>query len=172
MVYPTVINIVVGASSSMPKNYSIEIKENPNDEWKSVFDTISDEDTYEFINYKFDTPKQLSHIRLSYRGDYFTVDTKGTLTLAVRDDLSDVVSAQVSHFSDFRDADEFENVNTKAWAPFTEGASVYSWNVTNQSRLWEKLDNYSDTGFLRSVPMQLLMLPLSSGLTARLSSYA
>lgn len=138
LVYPTVINIVVGASSSMPKNYSIEVKENPNDEWKSVFDTISDEDTYEFINYKFDTPKQLSHIRLSYRGDYFTVDTKGTLTLAVRDDLSDVVSAQISHFPDFRDAIEFQNADVRGFFDFRQGVQDYlNYDITNSAALWQ-----------------------------------
>ena len=152
LVYPTVINIVVGASSSMPKNYSIEIKENPNDEWKSVFDTISDEDTYEFINYKFDTPKQLSYIRLSYRGDYFTVDTKGTLTLAVRDDLSDVVSAQVSHFSDFRDAIEFENSDVRGLFDFIKGVQDYlNYNITNSAALWQGQDTFGSSEGLAGI---------------------
>lgn len=156
--YPLVQSIDVGATSSRSKSYIVETKLTPKSNWETLYYNSSSTTTTDFIRYKFNTPTRFSNIRIGYRGDLLANIEAGTLTIAGSDEWSDVVEVQASHFSDFRDADEFENVNTRAWAPFTEGASVYNWNVTNQSRLWEKLDNYSDTGFLRSAPISSQMV--------------
>lgn len=151
-VYPSVVNIVVGATAALPKNYSIEVKENPSDEWMSVFDTIADEDTYEFLDYKFDEPKQLCQIRLAYRGDYFSVDKTGTLTLAVRDDLSNVVSAQISHFSDFRDAVDFPNADVRGFIGARQGITEYSnYNISNSAGLWQGQTTYGTADGISSI---------------------
>ncbi len=156
--YPLVQSIDVGATSSRSKSYVVETKLTPKSNWETLYYNSSSATTTDFVRYKFNTPTRFSNIRIGYRGDLFSNIEAGTLTIAGSDEWSDVVEVQASHFSDFRDADEFENVNTRAWAPFTEGASVYDWNITNQSKLWEKLDNYSDTGFLRSAPISNQMV--------------
>ena len=151
-VYPEVTNIVVGATSNTPKNYSVEVKETPDSEWISIYDTIADEDTLEFLNFKFDTPKRLSQIRLSYRGDYFTLDQTGTLTLAAKDDLSRVVSAQISHFSDFRDATDFDNADAKGFIEYREGVTEYSnFNITNSTDLWMGQSSYGNSEVTASI---------------------
>ena len=156
--YPLVQAVDVGATASRSKSYVVETKLTPKSNWATLYYNSASSTTTDFIRYKFNTPTRFSNIRIGYRGDLSANIEAGTLTIAGIDEWSDVVAVQASHFSDFRDADEFENVDTRAWAPFTEGASVYDWNVTNQAKLWEKLDNYSDVGFLRSAPISNQMV--------------
>ncbi len=156
--YPLVQAVDVGATASRSKSYVVETKLTPKSNWETLYYNSASSTTTDFIRYKFNTPTRFSNIRIGYRGDLSANIEAGTLTIAGIDEWSDVVAVQASHFSDFRDADEFENVDTRAWAPFTEGASVYDWNVTNQAKLWEKLDNYSDVGFLRSAPISNQMV--------------
>lgn len=156
--YPLVQAVDVGATASRSKSYVVETKLTPKSNWATLYYNSASSTTTDFIRYKFNTPTRFSNIRIGYRGDLSANIEAGTLTIAGVDEWSDVVAVQASHFSDFRDADEFENVDTRAWAPFTEGASVYDWNVTNQAKLWEKLDNYSDVGFLRSAPISNQMV--------------
>ena len=63
-VYPEVSSIVVGATASKAKQYSIEIKTSPTDTWKSVYRTIADEYSTDFLKYTFSTPIRLSNIRM------------------------------------------------------------------------------------------------------------
>jgi hypothetical protein len=156
--YPLVQAVDVGATASRSKSYVVETKLTPKSNWVTLYYNSASSTTTDFIRYKFNTPTRFSNIRIGYRGDLSANIEAGTLTIAGIDEWSDVVAVQASHFSDFRDADEFENVDTRAWAPFTEGASVYGWNITNQAKLWEKLDNYSDVGFLRSAPISNQMV--------------
>jgi hypothetical protein len=156
--YPLVQAVNIGATASKTKSYVVETKLTPKSSWQTLYFNSASTTTTDFIRYKFNTPTRFSNIRIGYRGDLLANIEAGTLTIAGIDEWSDVVEVQASHFSDFRDADEFENVNTRAWAPFTEGASVYDWNITNQSKLWEKLDNYSSVGFLKSAPISNQMV--------------
>ena len=156
--YPLVQAIDVGATSSTEKSFIVETKLTPKSNWETLYYNSASSTTTDFVRYKFNTPTRFSNIRVGYRGNLFANIEAGTLTIAGVDEWSDVVAVQASHFSDFRDADEFENVDTRAWAPFTEGASVYDWNVTNQARLWEKLDYSADIGFLRSAPISNQMV--------------
>ena len=156
--YPLVQAVDIGATADTAKSFIVETKLTPKSSWQTLYYNSASTTTTDFVRYKFNTPTRFSNIRIGYRGDLLANIESGTLTIAGIDEWSDVVEVQASHFSDFRDADEFENVNTRAWAPFTEGASVYDWNVTNQARLWEKLDNYSDIGFLRSAPVSNQMV--------------
>jgi len=136
--YPLVQAIDIGATADTAKSFIVETKLTPKSSWQTLYYNSASTTTTDFVRYKFNTPTRFSNIRIGYRGDLLANIEAGTLTIAGIDEWSDVVEVQASHFSDFRDADEFENVNTRAWAPFTEGASVYDWNVTNQARLWEK----------------------------------
>jgi hypothetical protein len=151
-VYPEVTNIVIGATSAVPKNFSVEVKTTPTSEWLPVFDTISDEDTLEFLNYKFDTPQRLCQIRLSYRGDYFTLDQTGELTLAAKDDLSNIVSAQISHFPDFRDSVDFQNADVRGFIDFRQGVTEYSnFSITNSADIWTGQTTYGSSEILASI---------------------
>lgn len=159
--YPLVQALNIGITASKTKSYIVETKLTPKSSWTTLYYNSASSTTTDFIRYKFNTPTRFSNIRIGYRGDLLANIEAGTLTIAGIDEWSDVVAVQASHFSDFRDADEFENVDTRAWAPFTEGASVYDWNITNQSKLWEKLDNVSTLGFLRSAPISNQMVMAS-----------
>jgi hypothetical protein len=137
--YPLVSAIDIGVTSSVSKNYSVEVKTTPNAKWQTLFINVSDITTTDFIRYKLSTSTRLSNIRVVYKGDYNTLQRNGgTLTIAGIDDWSDVTEVQVSHFSDFRDADDFVGSNTRGWAHFTEGSTVYDWNITNEAGLWQK----------------------------------
>jgi len=142
-VYPEVSSIVVGATTSKAKQYSIEIKTSPTDTWKSVYRTIADEYSTDFLKYTFSTPVRLSNIRMSYRGDYYTSSNTGSFTLAGQDSLSDIESFQASHYTDFRDAIDFPNASTDGWVSFTEGISTFNWDFVNESRVWTKQTNTS-----------------------------
>ena len=142
-VYPEVSSIVVGATASKAKQYSIEIKTSPTDTWKSVYRTIADEYSTDFLKYTFSTPVRLSNIRMSYRGDYYTSSNTGSFTLAGQDSLSDIESFQASHYTDFRDAIDFPNASTDGWVSFTEGISTFNWDFVNESRVWTKQTNTS-----------------------------
>lgn len=142
-VYPEVSSIVVGATASKAKQYSIEVKTTPTDTWKSVYRTIADEYSTDFLKYTFSTPIRLSNIRMSYRGDYYSSSDSGTFTIAGHDALSDVESFQVSHYTDFRDAVDFPSASTDGWVSFTEGISTFNWDFINESRVWTKQTNTS-----------------------------
>ena len=156
--YPLVQAVDIGATATTAKSYIVETKLTPKSNWETLYYNSASSTTTDFVRYKFNSPTRFSNIRIGYRGDLIANIEAGTLTIAGSDEWSDVVAVQASHFSDFRDADEFDNVDTRGWAPFTEGASVYDWNVTNQARLWEKLDHSSEVGFLRSAPISNQMV--------------
>ena len=151
-IYPTVSKILIGASSFKPKNYVLEIRETPTSQWQQVFDTLTDESTLDNLVYAFDTPVTISDIRLVYKGDYFTIDSKSTLSVAAYDELSEVVSAQISHFSDFRDATDFNNSNAYGLVDFNEGLTDFeNYSVTNNSQVFKGLTGNASSDILASV---------------------
>lgn len=151
-IYPTVSKILIGASSFKPKNYILEIRQTPNSQWEQIFDTLTDESTLDNLVYAFDTPIEISDIRLVYKGDYFTIDSKSTLSVAAYDDQSDVVSAQISHFADFRDAPEFENSNSFGLIDFNEGITEFeNYSVTNNSQVFKSLTGYASSDIIASI---------------------
>ena len=151
-IYPTVVSFRIGATSNRPKNYLLEIKTNPDSSWEKIFDTITDENTLDYLVYTFDSPIQISHIRLTHKGDYFTIDENATLTIAAFDDLSDVVSAQVSHFEDFRDADQFQNADVKGFINFDEGETEFTnYPISDLSRVWVETNGKASSDIQKSI---------------------
>ena len=133
-IYPVVSKIEIGAVSKKPKNYIVEFKTKPTSNWIKLFDTLTDETTLDNIVYNFETPFEISDIRIVYKGDYFTIDSLGNLSITAYDELSDIQEIQVSHFTDFRDADDFENTNSKGFLDFSEGTTDYlNWPIYNNS---------------------------------------
>jgi hypothetical protein len=138
-IYPTVTNLIVGATARNTKTYIVQIKETRTSEWVDIFENIADVETLDFLNFAFDTPTSLYAARIVYKGDYFTIDQRADLTISAYDELSDVVSAQISRFEDFRDAKDFENADTRGFIDFTSGETTYTdIDLTNAKYLWSK----------------------------------
>lgn len=151
-IYPKVSKIELGVSSNKPKNYVLEFRQSPNSKWVKLFDTLVDETTLDNLIYNFDTPVEISDLRIVYKGDYFTIDSKADLTIAAKDDLSQVVSAQISHFSDFRDAKIFENADSNGFIDFSEGLTEYlNWDLSNNSLVFKPKDGVADAEITTSV---------------------
>lgn len=62
--YPLVSSIDIGVTSTVSKNYSVEIKALPTSKWQTLFINVSDVTTTDFIRYKFSTSTRLSNIRV------------------------------------------------------------------------------------------------------------
>jgi len=152
MVYPYVSKIILGATSTKPKNYILEVRSTPETIWTKVFDTIVDESTLDNLVYTFDTPVQISDIRIVYKGDYFTIDSVATLTLAASDNFSDVVSAQISHFSDFRDAKDFSLAGSNGYFDFSEGSTTFlNYAYTNNAEVFKATTGSADSEILTAI---------------------
>ena len=151
-IFPTVYKVVIGASSARPKNYILEIKQTPTSEWTQVFDTLVDETTLDNLVYVFDSPISICQLRLVYKGDYFTIDETGTLSIAAVDDLSNTTKAQISHFEDFRDAVTFNNADETGFISFSEGLTEYeNWGLTNSSRVFKGTTNAATSDVLTAL---------------------
>ena len=151
-IYPTIYKIVIGASSARPKNYILEIKQTPTSEWVQIFDTLVDETTLDNLIYVFDNPTQVCQIRLVYKGDYFTIDETGILSIAAVDDLSNTTKAQISHFEDFRDAVTFNNADETGFISFSEGLTEYeNWNLTNSPRVFKATTSSATSDILTAL---------------------
>jgi hypothetical protein len=151
-VYPYVSKVVLGATSTKPKNYILEVRTDPESSWKKVYDTIVDETTLDNLVYTFTNPVQISDIRLVYKGDYFTIDSVASLTLAANDNFSDVVSAQISHFPDFRDAKSFILADSNGYFDFSEGVTTYlDYVYTNNAEVFEATTSSANSEILTSL---------------------
>lgn len=151
-VYPYVSKIVLGATSTKPKNYILEVRSSPDASWTKVYDTIVDESTLDNLVYTFDTPVQLSDVRVVYKGDYFTIDTSASLTLAANDNFSEVVSAQISHFSDFRDAKNFSLSGSNGYFDFSEGITTYlNYIYTNNAEVFKATTGSANSEILTAI---------------------
>ena len=138
-VYPTITNLVVGATAKNTKIYKCQIKETRTSEWVDLFENIADQETLDYLNFTFDIPTSLYAARLAYYGDYFTIDQRAEVTIAAYDEFSDVVSAQISRFSDFRDATNFPNADSRGFIDFSAGETTFqNVDLTNASYLWSK----------------------------------
>lgn len=138
-VYPKVAKIIIGATALKPKNYVLEIKTSVNGSFKKVFDTVCDTSTTDYIIYTFDNPVEIVEARLVYKGDYFTVDQQAKLTLIASDDLSNVQQAQISNYSDFRNAKDFPNANAAGYIGFSEGKTEFeNWDIVALSQAFYK----------------------------------
>ena len=151
-IYPVVSKVIIGATASKPKNYMLEIKTSVNGMFKKVFDTVVDSSTTDYLVYTFDTPLSVVEMRLVYKGDYFTVDQQGSLTLIASDDFSEVVQAQISHYSDFRDAKNFQDASAVGYVGFEEGKTEFqNWDITSLSQAFLKKTGNTSSDITSSV---------------------
>jgi len=151
-VFPYVSKIVLGSTSTKPKNYILEVRSSPDLSWTKVYDTIVDETTLDNLVYTFSYPVQISDIRIVYKGDYFTIDSVASLTLAANDNFSDVVSAQVSHFPDFRDAKNFIQADSTGYFDFSEGLTTFlNYAYTNNSEVFKATTSSASSEILTAL---------------------
>ena len=138
-IYPTVTNLIVGATAKNTKTYVIQVKKTKISDWENIVENIADPETTDYLSFTFTTPISLYAARIAYQGDYFTIDQRGDITIAAYDQYSDVVSAQISRFSDFRDATSFPNADTKGFIDFSAGETTFTnIDLTNAAYLWSK----------------------------------
>jgi len=138
-IYPTVTNLIVGATAKNTKTYIIQVKKTKISDWENIVENIADSETTDYLSFTFTTPISLYAARIAYQGDYFTIDQRGDITIAAYDQYSDVVSAQISRFSDFRDATSFPNADTKGFIDFSAGETTFTnIDLTNAAYLWSK----------------------------------
>lgn len=138
-IYPTVTNLIVGATAKNTKTYIIQVKKTKISDWENIIENIADPETTDYLSFTFTTPISLYAARIAYQGDYFTIDQRGDITIAAYDQYSDVVSAQISRFSDFRDATSFPNADTKGFIDFSAGETTFTnIDLTNAAYLWSK----------------------------------
>ena len=138
-IYPTVTNLIVGATAKNTKTYIIQVKKTKISDWENIVENIADPETTDYLSFTFTTPISLYAARIAYQGDYFTIDQRGDITIAAYDQYSDVVSAQISRFSDFRDATSFPNADTKGFIDFSAGETTFTnIDLTNAAYLWSK----------------------------------
>jgi hypothetical protein len=138
-IYPTVTNLIVGATAKNTKTYKLQVKKTKTSDWEDIVENIADPETTDYLSFTFTTPISLYAARIAYHGDYFTIDQRGDITLAAYDQYSDVVSAQISRFADFRDATSFPNADSKGFIDFSTGETTYTnIDLTNAAYLWSK----------------------------------
>jgi hypothetical protein len=63
-IYPYVTKIVLGATSTKPKNYILEIKTSVDGNWEKVFDTLCDSTTTDYFVNTFETPISIVEMRI------------------------------------------------------------------------------------------------------------
>ena len=138
-IYPTLTNLIVGATAKNTKTYILQVKKTKSSDWEDIVENIADPETTDYLNFTFTTPLSLYAARIAYQGDYFTIDQRGDITIAAYDQFSDVVSAQISRFSDFRDATSFPNADAKGFIDFSAGETTFTnIDLTNAAYLWSK----------------------------------
>ena len=138
-IYPTVTNLIVGATAKNTKTYILQVKRTKTSDWEDIVENIADPETTDYLSFTFTTPVSLYAARIAYHGDYFTIDQRGDITIAAFDQYSDVVAAQISRFPDFRDATSFPNADTKGFIDFSAGETTFTnIDLTNASYLWSK----------------------------------
>ena len=148
--YPIVKSIEFGLTSDTPKNYILEVKRTPEDTWNELLYMYASDITLEYYRYVFTSNSlRLYAIRLRHRGDYYYQENSGTLTIGAYDSYSGIKAIQASHYSDFRDADEFVDKFPAGadlgdnWVRFSEGVSGIGWSILNQTKYWE---SFAGTG--------------------------
>jgi hypothetical protein len=138
-IYPIITNLIVGVTAKNTKTYILQIKKTKTSDWENIVENIADPETTDYLNFTFTTPLSLYAARISYQGDYFTIDQRGDITLASYDLYSDVVSAQISRFADFRDATSFPNADAKGFIDFSTGETTFTnIDLTNAAYLWSQ----------------------------------
>jgi len=154
-VYPTVKSIEFGLTATNSKNYVIEVKKTIASSWTPIIYMYASSGTLEYFRYVFSTALSLYAIRVRYRGDYYYQSNSALATVSARDTLSGTEAIRISHFSDFRDSQEYAVANFPAtelldpqdegWIAFIDGTTFYDWDIINASRVWDEFSVVDET---------------------------
>lgn len=151
--YPIVKSIEFCLTSTVAKNYVLEVKTSPTSDWNEVLYMYASSRTQEFFRYVFASNSlRLYAARLRYRGDYYYQDNAGKVTVAAKDKISGLKALQISHYPDFSDAETFADsfpagVNLgDGWIKFTDGISEYDWNMVDTQSVWNSFSGIGLTG--------------------------
>jgi hypothetical protein len=164
--YPDVLSIEVGVTANKPKSYIVEVKTSPNSGWQPIFKYIADQTTRDYISYTFASPVSLYAVRLRHRGDFYAANEDGTLTIAASDPVTGVDAIQISHYADFRDSADFYLADEEGWIPFTDGISIYDWDLINRDKIWQPRTGLANSALSRGVRLGSVVV-----LTSRNSFY-
>jgi hypothetical protein len=134
--YPEVKGIQYCCTSTVPKSIFIDAKMNPTDSWIPIFYGISNDITREYYTVNLASAVRTAGIRIRHGGNVYTPTGSGDLTFAAFDDVSHVSKAQISHFSDFRDAADFTTAGADGWFSYSDGISLVDWDFVNINRVW------------------------------------
>ena len=134
--YPEIKGIQYCCTSTVPKAVLIDAKMKPTDQWSPVFYGISNDITTEYYKVNLANAVKTAAVRVRHGGNVYAATGSGTLTFAAYDDVSHVSKAQISHFSDFRDAADFSTAGADGWFDYSDGVSLIDWELVNINRLW------------------------------------
>ena len=147
-VYPSIKSIEFGLTASNSKNYVIEVKKTINADWTPIIFMYASSGTLEYFRYVFNTALSLYAVRIRYKGDYYYQSNSALATVSARDTLSGTEAIRISHFSDFRDSQEYAVANfpttelldpqEEGWIAFIDGTTFYDWDIINSSRVWDE----------------------------------
>lgn len=134
--YPNIKGVKYCCVSTVPKAVLIDARMQPTDQWSPVFYGIANDITKEYYTVNFANDIRTSNVRIRHGGNVYAATGSGELTFAAYDDVSHVSKAQISHFSDFRDAADFSTAGADGWFEYTDGVSLVDWELVNVNRLW------------------------------------
>jgi hypothetical protein len=134
--YPEVKGVKYCCVSTVPKAVLIDARMKPTDQWSPVFYGIANDITKEYYTVNFANAVKTAGVRIRHGGNVYAATGSGELTFAAYDDVSHVSKAQISHFSDFRDAADFSTAGADGWFDYTDGVSLVDWELVNVNRLW------------------------------------
>jgi hypothetical protein len=144
---PTVKSIEFGLTATNPKNYVVEVKKTSTSSWTPLIYMYASSGTLEYFRYVFQTALALYAIRIRYRGDYYYQSNSALATVSGTDLLSGTEAIRLSHFSDYRDAQEFADTfpnsekldpQDEGWVAFNDGTTFYDWDIVNKNRIWDE----------------------------------
>jgi hypothetical protein len=144
---PTVKSIEFGLTATSPKNYVLEVKKTSSSSWTPLMYMYASNGTLEYFRYVFQTALALYAVRLRYRGDFYYQSNSGIATISATDLISGSEAIRLSHFSDFRDAQEFADTfpaselldpQDEGWVAFKDGTTYYNWDIVNRNRIWDE----------------------------------
>ncbi|MBS1722317.1 MAG: hypothetical protein JSS66_04835 [Armatimonadetes bacterium] len=134
--YPELKGVQFCCTSSVPKAVLVDARRTPTAAWAPIYYTVANDISREFYSVNLANVVRTSEVRLRHGGNVYAATGQADLTLAAFDDMTRVTRAQVSHYSDFRDAGDFITAGADGWFDYQDGISLVDWDLVNINRVW------------------------------------